>query len=75
MDAAYSHGFEDLRFETGCCATRTTLNDLLYEWPAGFARFALEVSGSGVDGFLSERELEALSCALMCAVRQVIARY
>lgn len=75
MDAAYSHGFEDLRFETSFCATRTTLNDLLYERPAGFGRFALEASGAGVGGFLPEREMEALSRALMCSVRQVIARY
>jgi len=42
MGVAYQRHFRDLNVTTPCCAAATTLNDLDYEMPTGFARFVLE---------------------------------
>jgi hypothetical protein len=47
MDASYRSAFEDLAVRTPCCHTDTTLNELDYDWPAGFARFVLEARNPG----------------------------
>jgi hypothetical protein len=47
MDAAHAGGFRDLSVTTPCCRTRTSLNDLVYVWPAAFGSFALEVANPG----------------------------
>jgi hypothetical protein len=42
MDAAYGEqGFADLRVTVPCCGAATSLNDLHYRFPQGFARFIL----------------------------------
>jgi hypothetical protein len=43
MDRAYEKQFTDLRVTTPCCNNESSLNELNYEWPAGFARFAIEL--------------------------------
>jgi hypothetical protein len=43
MDAAERDHFTDLTIVTPCCGTHTTLNDLVYDWPQGFARWRVEV--------------------------------
>jgi hypothetical protein len=48
MDGAYAMAFTDLAATTPCCATRTSLNDLTYVWPAAFGSFALKVTNPGV---------------------------
>ena len=35
--------FAELAVTLPCCGVAASLNDLKYEWPAGFARFVLEV--------------------------------
>jgi hypothetical protein len=42
MNEAYVSKFNDLAVVTPCYATRTSLNDLVYEWPAAFGSFCLE---------------------------------
>src|SRR5687767_745794 len=42
MTDDYSDGFTLAKYELPCCNTRHTLNELAYEWPQGFARFALD---------------------------------
>jgi hypothetical protein len=37
------HGSGDLFWTVPCCGVRTSLNDLEYGWPCGFARFAVSV--------------------------------
>jgi hypothetical protein len=49
MELGHAHNFSDLRITTPCCALHTTLNDLLYSWPAGFARYTLEAVNPGVE--------------------------
>ncbi|GAP12843.1 hypothetical protein LARV_00583 [Longilinea arvoryzae] len=43
MDKASENGFRDLAVELPCCGQKTTLNDLRYQWPAGFAQFSIEI--------------------------------
>lgn len=43
MDKASENEFQDLIVELPCCGQETTLNDLRYEWPAGFAQFSIEI--------------------------------
>jgi hypothetical protein len=75
MDHAAPTRFSDLRFETPCCGMATDLNQLVYEWPAGFARFVLEVSGFNVGQFLTEEQFESVAQSLGCRVRQILCRY
>jgi hypothetical protein len=75
MDHAWSTRFSDLTFMTPCCGRECDLNRLVYEWPAGFARFVLEVSGSDVARFLPERQIESVAQLLGCQVRQILSRY
>jgi hypothetical protein len=74
MDQAWLGSFADLNFQTSCCRRSANLNDLVYERPAGFARFTLEVSGNGLC-FLPEEKVGTISEALGCRVRQVMAHY
>jgi hypothetical protein len=43
MDEAWQSRFEDLSVVTPCCQTATSLNDLNYDAPMAFGRFALEL--------------------------------
>ena len=74
MDRAYinSH-FLDLTITMPCCATLASLNDLHYKWPAGFARFAIEVRSPGLD--LTEQQLSLFKPILGCSVRKIWAHY
>jgi hypothetical protein len=38
MDTSHASGFQSLNVITPCCAFPTSLNELEYHWPAGFAR-------------------------------------
>ena len=44
MNKAYETQFTDLTFITPCCSKTTSLNDLLYYQPAGFAKFIVSIS-------------------------------
>jgi hypothetical protein len=77
MDAAYSiekEGFNDLAVLMPCCGIGSSLNDLLYWWPAGFASFALVARDPGRD-CLQADELGRLREVFGCGLRQVISRY
>jgi hypothetical protein len=74
MELAHEQQFRDLRITTPCCARRTSLNELVYSWPAGFARYSLEVLNPGV-GSLSEQTVRRLEGALGVAVRVIWAHY
>lgn len=59
MDAAHESGFVDLDARVPCCGTTISLNDLCYEWPAGFARTVIEIRNPGKELAVQERkELE-----------------
>lgn len=72
MDEGAETAFRDLTITTRCCGVATSLNELAYKWPAGFARFTLEAKNPGLNGWLNrdvQRELEAI---LGCKLRQVL---
>lgn len=44
MDKAYEQRFADLQFSPSCFNKVTSLNDLDYKWPAGFAKFSISIA-------------------------------
>jgi hypothetical protein len=66
--------FANLAVTTPCCSTQTNLNELLYEWPAGFARFEIAVLNPQ-RGWLEPHELAPVANALGHPVKQVMAHY
>jgi hypothetical protein len=42
MDEDYGDGFKLASYATPCCGKKSTLHELVYEWPQGFGRFALD---------------------------------
>jgi hypothetical protein len=75
MDEASAHGFAALEVVVPCCQAETTLNDLRYEWPAGFARFVAEVRNPRRGATLTRDEIQQLELLLGCELRQVMAHY
>jgi len=62
MGQDYDGGFKLAAYPTPCCAARHTLHDLVYEWPEGFGRFALDAMNPRI-GKLQQRykkELEEI---------------
>jgi hypothetical protein len=68
-----SKQFGSLDIETPCCLFKTSLNDLKYDWPAAFARCALEVTNPNRD--LSDEELRRIEGTMGRPVRKILARY
>jgi len=54
MDDDFGDGFKLAIYATTCCGARCTLHELVYEWPQGFGRFALEAMNPNI-GKLEER--------------------
>lgn len=44
IDEAGNEKYSNLTILTPCCNTHTSLNDLVYKWPAGFASYVVEFS-------------------------------
>jgi hypothetical protein len=62
MDEDHDSGFKLLKYPTPCCGTPQTLHQLTYDWPQGFARFAIDAMNPRI-GTLDEpqkRELEQI---------------
>jgi len=74
MEVGHEQHFKDLRVTTPCCALHTTLNDLQYLWPAGFARYTLEVLNPNI-GELSHGVVRRLENALHAPLRVIWAEY
>ena len=74
MTKAGKKNFEDLRITLPCCGKPSTLNDLMYFWAQGFARFSLEAMNPGVKDLKPDqvRELEKI---LGCSLRAILAQY
>lgn len=69
MDAAYASHFADLTANVPRCGAVGSLNDLHYEWPAGFARFTLEALNPNAD--LDDSHLLTLESILGCPIRKI----
>lgn len=74
MEQASAGSFRDRDVTTPCCGIRTSLDDLLYDWPAGFARAELSVLNPGRSS-LDEAELARVADALGQQLAQVMAHY
>jgi hypothetical protein len=76
MERACESRFVDLDVITPCCGRRSTLNDLNYDWPAGFARFILEACNPGiVSRGLDLDDLRRLEEIVGCNLRTVRGHY
>ncbi len=73
MDKAYKNHFTDLSFTTPCCDKQTTLNDLKYQWPAGFAKFVIIIYDP--IGDIKPNEFTELEKLLGTKIRKVWAHY
>lgn len=63
MDSASANRLSDLSVTTPCCKTSTTLNDLDYHAPSGFAKYVIDIidpQDSKADGQKVQPELERL---------------
>lgn len=74
MTLAGDTGFTNLNVTTPCCHADTSLNDLTYDWPAGFARADLSVINPQ-RGWLDAAELDQVTVELGHPLRQVMAHY
>ncbi|MFC1406109.1 MULTISPECIES: hypothetical protein [Streptacidiphilus] len=74
MDTAAETCFGDLSVSTECCGSATSLNDLAYRQPAGFARFVIEVRELDRT-YADDAEIAVLEQAAGCRLRQIAARY
>jgi len=70
MNKAYESKFRSLEVQTPCCRRQTSLNDLRYEWPAGFARFDLSARNPQVRS-LPDHVQSELEQILKCSLRQI----
>lgn len=74
MDTAYQSQPVSLPVTTPCCALRTSLNDLRYDWPQGFSTWRFEVRGPGRQRLTAD-ELAQVEQALGHPVREIWAHY
>jgi hypothetical protein len=70
MERAAETRFSNLVVTSGCCDVAVNLNDLLYDWPAAFGRFSLEVSNAGSPG-IPNAQLENLEIAVGTRMREI----
>jgi hypothetical protein len=73
MDRDYQEGFALNPIELPCCKVATPLNELVYKWPQGFARYSIEARNPQVTD-LGALELLRLETALGCKVLKIIRR-
>src|SRR6516225_4448981 len=73
MDEAYKTNWTVLETTVPCCGSRCSLNDLTYNFTAGFARFVLEAENPGLAGIgrLDVDQINKLQDALGCSLRQI----
>ena len=73
MDTAYKNRFNDLTFDTTCCHQKANLNDLHYNWPAGFAKFIISISNPVND--IQDNEFIDLENILDIKLKKIWAHY
>ena len=63
-------GFQLGELRLPCCGAVTTLNGLRYDWPQGFARFALDAMNPNI-GELSDQQIEEFQAILKTPLRVI----
>jgi DNA-directed RNA polymerase subunit N (RpoN/RPB10) len=74
MDKADKKAFKDLNVKTPCCRKETSLNDLKYDWPQGFAKFSIKIMNPKVPD-LAATDHAKLEGLLGCTLRRIWAHY
>jgi hypothetical protein len=73
-DHSADNGFKLLAYSVPCCNARCTLNELIYDWPQGFGRFAINAMNPNIgelqDRYVSEFE-ELLGTPLLVVYRHI----
>ncbi|MCX5559747.1 hypothetical protein [Streptomyces sp. NBC_00038] len=67
----YDEGFSTLMVVVPCCDAEASLNELVYDWPMGFAQFRIEVLYPN-RAWLTDEELATLADALGHPLRQIL---
>jgi hypothetical protein len=75
MNAAHKTAFNDLRVQLPCCDAASTLNDLHYKMPSGFARFLLKAQGGRLGTQLPVDKMRGLETILNTPLKQIWAQY
>jgi hypothetical protein len=73
MEKADESHFTDLAFVTPCCHRKTSLNDLNYHSPAGFAKFVIAITGAQKE--IEAKDLNELNNILGTQLRIIWAHY
>ena len=63
-------GFQLGELQLPCCGAVTTLNGLRYDWPQGFARFAIDAMNPNI-GKLSDSQIEEFQTILKTPLRVI----
>jgi hypothetical protein len=74
MEKAHQTNFNHLETETPCCKSRTTLNDLNYHFPQGFAKFIIAVRNPNISA-IDKPSYAKLEQTLGCKLRTIWAHY
>ena len=74
MDDSYQSKFRKMDVTTPCCSLPSTLNDLDYRFPAGFARFQLRASDPRQKE-TSPEQIQQLEQILGTRLRQIWTHY
>jgi hypothetical protein len=69
FDRASERQFADLSVATPCCGHSMSLNDLDFDWPAGFARFVIWAMNPADD--LTDAQVSALERTLDTPLRRI----
>lgn len=64
----HNGGFKLDKYQTSCCGAAHTLDELIYDWPRAFGRFALDVMNPNI-GKLNELQQNLLEQILGTRVR------
>jgi hypothetical protein len=75
MEDCSQSQFTQREFTLPCCNKESDLNDLAYHWPAGFAKFILEVENPNPAEWLRGEVQKSLELVLGCKIRQILAHY
>ena len=73
MDEDHDDGFKLAAYATPCCRKKATLNELVYEWPQAFGRFALDAMNPNV-GTLDDEDKQEIERILGTKLRVIYQR-
>lgn len=73
MEADYNDGFKLASYDTPCCGKGTNLNQLVYDQPQGFSRFAVSATNPGIER-LSDQQRAEFEAILGAKFRVVYSR-